>query len=204
MADPKRLLDGEGTDFERALLKGALAEKPSRGLTRQMALGIGVGAGVTYASTAKALMHSWWGKAAAVVTIGAGAAGVVALGMGEPEPAGGPASQAPAALPAPQAAEPSPAERIHVEDLADEASEPAAREDAEPSPGTATRPRPARDRSRAESTLAEEVRLLDRARALVRQGDERAALRVLSTYEQRYPQGVLRREAKVLRARASK
>jgi hypothetical protein len=46
--------------------------------------------------------------------------------------------------------------------------------------------------------------LLDRARALVHRCEHAAALRVLRSYERRYPQGVLRREAGVLRARAAK
>jgi hypothetical protein len=46
MKDPQRLLDGDGTEFERALLGAIAAERPSRDLHRKMRLGLGlVGAG---------------------------------------------------------------------------------------------------------------------------------------------------------------
>lgn len=52
------------------------------------------------------------------------------------------------------------------------------------------------------STLNEEMRLLDQARAALAQDDQQRALAILSQYEQKYPRGVLKPEATVLRVSA--
>lgn len=199
MADPERLLEG-GTEFERALLRGGLGERPAADLTRRMALGVGVSGALTYTSTAKALMQSWWGKATAALVVGAGVAGVVATVStrdAAPEAQSGePATQAAPMVPAEHAAgeqsrEDSPA--LVIEDLETDEL------DSEEGPAAQAQSRPRRT---AQSSLAQEIKLLDRARALVRRGDRAGAAQVLKTYQQRYPDGVLRREARVLSARA--
>lgn len=52
------------------------------------------------------------------------------------------------------------------------------------------------------STLRDEVRLLDEARAALQAGNASAAQKALSVYEQRFPAGMLRQEALVLGRRA--
>jgi TolA-binding protein len=198
--DPERLLDG-GTDFERSLLQGGLAERPSAKLTRQMAVGLGVGCALSYASTAKAFMQTWWGKATAAFVVGAGVAGVVTVSQpsATPEPA---VVQAPKAQPAGHSVEAAPKpEKVSIPQLDLEVVE-----DEAPVEESVLAKPPARAKQAlpsAQSTLAQEVALLDRARTLVKQGDHAAANRVLDTYQSRYPRGVLKREARVLRVRAA-
>lgn len=202
MQDPERLLDA-GTEFERALLRGAVVERPSARTLRRMALGAGVGGALSYSSSAKALLQTWWSKTVAVAVVGGGvAAGVV--GSLHPEAALPPkvtpvVSSAPAtaALPAPPRVE------QPVTSLSGSAVEapapgeiparaPAKRASGKPAPPRATSPA---------STLADEVKQLDRVRGSMGRGDRAAALIELDAYDRRYPQGTLRREARVLRAR---
>lgn len=204
MHDPERLLD-EGTDFERALLRGGRGERPSSRMVRRMALGAGVGGALSYTSSAQALMQTWWSKAVAVAVVGGGvAAGVAgalgsgsgALGSGAPRGTlpEGVASDRTARVAAPVAP---PAEQ----------SPPAVLEPEEPSPALApaeaVTPKPRPRATKPAGSLAEEVKLLDRVRALMARGDRAAALRELDGYDQRHPDGTLRREASVLRTRAT-
>jgi TolA-binding protein len=53
------------------------------------------------------------------------------------------------------------------------------------------------------STLAEEIAVIDRARAAVYSKDRDGAIRALDEYDRRFPKGSLAPEAKTLRARAS-
>jgi len=201
--DPERFLD-EGTDFERALLRGGKVERPTARVVRRMAIGAGVGGALSYTSSAKALMQSWWGKTMAVALVGGGVAMGVAGALAPPE------AQAPSAagsnrLPAraSEAALPA-APRMEEPAGSVPALEPAA--DPEPPPRMEARaaaaPKPS-GRAKSASTLADEVKLLDRVRALMARGDQTSALRELDGYDQRYPEGTLRREARVLRARAN-
>lgn len=202
MRDPERLLDA-GTDFEQSLLRGALEERPTAALTRRMAMGVGVAGTLSYASTAKALMQTWWGKATAALALGAGVAGVSVLASTEP-PAQPSAQNDPAPVPAPAAPEVVQAEPAQTS----ESKEPAVSVDeAAPAEATVKRRPPSSAARRAgpnaaPSTLAQEVKLLDRARSLVHQGNHAAALSLLDTYRSRYPKGVLQREAQLLRERA--
>jgi hypothetical protein len=50
--DPRRLLDGEGDDFARALLRSARRDVPDHGAAARSAIALGVGAGVVGASGA--------------------------------------------------------------------------------------------------------------------------------------------------------
>ena len=68
MKDPKRLLDGDGTAFERALLGAIATERPASDLHRKMRLGIGL---VGVGAVAKAASASWNQLAmAGVVVVG--------------------------------------------------------------------------------------------------------------------------------------
>lgn len=199
MHDPERLLD-EGTDFERALLRGGLAERPSSRLVRRMAIGAGVGGALSYSSSAKALMQTWWGKTVAVAMVGGGvAAGVVgALGSGVPveTPPENAVPRAAARVAVPVAPQLEPSATVPPRVV--EAATPS---EAGPKESPASKPRPRA--AQGAGSLAEEVKQLDRVRALMARGDRAGALRELDGYEQRHPNGTLRREARVLRARAS-
>ena len=200
MEDPERLLDG-GTDFERSLLRGALEERPTAELARRMAVGVGVAGTLSYTSTAKALMQSWWGKATGALALGAGVAGVSYLAhTEEPAPSSTHNSPAPVSAPAaPEVVEPERAEGSSPQEPAVPVDEVA------PSEAAVEPRRPSVSARRAQqNTLAQEVRLLDQARSLVRRGDHDAALSLLNTYRARYPKGVLQREAQLLRERAQR
>ena len=196
MHDPERLLS-EGSDFERALLRGGVAERPNARMVRRMALGAGVGGALSYTASAKALMQTWWGKTVAVAMVGGGVAvgvaGALTPSAAPPELERAPRAIVPAA---PLGEQP----RLPVEPAAEAKSQDEARP---PAAAVPTTPNP-RPRSRkAASSLAEEVKLLDRVRASMARGDRAAALRELDGYDQRHPAGTLRREARVLRTRAS-
>ena len=201
MADPERLLDG-GTEFERSLLRGGLSERPSRDLSRRMAVGIGVSGALSYTSTAKAFVQSWWGKATVALVVGAGVAGVVAVTTRAPAPESPLGPSAPAKVVAP--AEPAELETTDLESLALELDPDDPSEAADEGSGNsrASRPGARASKNAAQTSLAQEIKLLDQARALVKQGDRAGAARVLKAYQQRYPHGVLQREARVLSARA--
>jgi TolA-binding protein len=64
------------------------------------------------------------------------------------------------------------------------------------------RPAPTRAASEPRATLSEEVRLIDAARSALREGSAERALATLRVYAKRFPNGVLRREASVLRVEA--
>lgn len=201
MQDPERLLT-RGTDFERALLRGGIAERPNARLVRRMALGAGVGGALSYTASAKALAQTWWGKTVAVAVVGGGVAAGVAGAM-----SGGTDStldRAPrAVVPAvPRGAEPPAPVPVATEVTAqDEARSAIEGDTTTPAATAAPNPRP-RSRKPAGS-LAEEVKQLDRVRASMARGDRVTALRELDRYAQRHPAGTLRREASVLRARAT-
>ncbi len=200
MVDPERLLQG-GTEFERALLEGGASERPSGSLARRMAVGVGVSGTLAYSSTAHALIRTWWGKALGVVGVGAGVAGVVALSttgnVTDADPVVAPkVVSAPAAL---KAQAESPQSEQTADALPQSDPEPAEEKPA----AAATQVRRPRAPARATSTLAEEIHLLDQARALLGRGERARAQAVLNVYRRRYPRGVLSREAKLLRDRAS-
>ena len=198
MQDPERLLE-QGSEFERSLLEGGIAERPSATLTRRMAMGAGLGGALSYTSSAKALMQSWWGKTVVFASVGAGVAGAIAVGSQlntEPQRE---VSAAPVVASTPaQPMKPAPLHRASASSLA--ASERARTPPAiEPRRVTSKRAASAKP----ESTLAQEIKALDRVRGLMAQDDRAAALVELDRYDRRYPQGTLRREASVLRARAT-
>ena len=197
MKDPRRLLEGDGTDFERALLGAVADERPPADLERRMRIGIGlVGAGVGASAVAKAAPASW-GQAvvASIVAAGlaVGGAFVAFGGSEEPEP------PAPPSVPAPPPA-PEPAPEAEEATVAEPAPEPVKASDlpAKPSPKAAE---PAKKGATAPD-VEEEIRLLDQARSAVRGGSSSQALALLKRYEQRFPRGQLRQEVAVLRMEA--
>lgn len=176
---------------ERALLRRLGAEQPPVGSVERgwaaLAAEIGVeGAGI--AAGHAALKHSaagvkWalWGKAAAVVGLAGGVAFTgTQLLQSEPAVVAPPvahAPRAPAAAPSPVVAPPVVPEAAPAE--------PAASLDKPRAPA-------------AGSTLAEEGKLLGKARQLVQAGRTHEALELLQSSAQRYPRSVLSQEREVL------
>lgn len=188
MNDPKRLLDGDGTAFERALLGAIASERPSRDLHRKMRLGIGL---VGVGAVAKAASASWNQLAlAGAVVVGLVTGGAVVAKRVAKEGAPAPVV-APASTPAPVVRETKPVEPIPV---------------AVPEAPKAAEPEPARRDARVApvADIREEIRLLDQARSAVRGGNNGQALRALAKYDQKFPRGQFRQEVQVLRMEALK
>ena len=188
MKDPKRILDGDGTAFERALLGAMAGERPSADLHRKMRLGIGL---VGVGAVAKAASASFNQLAiAGVVVIGLVTGGAI---VAKRESASRVAESvvAPAIAAAPDPVKAAPVEPIPVTAL-DARVEP---------PAKAVGREPARREGKIAPVLdiREEIRLLDEARSAVKSHSSARALRVLAKYEQRFPRGQFRQEMQVLR-----
>jgi hypothetical protein len=227
MSDPVRLLDGEASGFERELLDSVFQEPVPEAMSVRMAAGLGLGLGVPRPdsivlpaaqgmSKAASPLLKFFAAAFGVVGVGAGVVGVLAaLRSGTPTPAPNERAEA-AALQSPREpakAEPSAAEVAPAE-AAIEPAVPAEGRDVLPvsvngeqDPGNGTEPRrvlpPRAKRSSADGAFVErELAMLEPARVALKRGERDKALRLLAVYEQRFPQGTLRREASLLRARA--
>lgn len=188
MKDLKPLLREGASDFERQLLSAAMRERPSPQLRSRMRRTLGLTGPIAWAGSVKAMLATVAGKGAVgVAVVGLAAAGVVGLRaqQGDPSPRAPVASEAPSAAPtAPApAAVPSPAEPA----VAPAESAPAQPAVTEPSSGE----------------LREEIQLLDEARSALQRGSGAAALEQLDRYRQRFPSGVLRHEASLLRQQAA-
>jgi hypothetical protein len=215
MKEPKRLLSHGASDFERQLLRAVANERPSALLRSRMQRGLGLVGPFAWASNVKAM----FGTLGSRVIAGLAVAGVVVAGSIVAVSSSGDTS-APAAPTAPaKSGEASrAAEGKPVPESASEALSPI------PSPPElpvgAFEPAPANDGAKGEqgakpgapseppsltaddNQLREEIALLDAARAALQRADRDAARTTLSTYRERFPNGVLRREAKVLWSRA--
>jgi hypothetical protein len=190
MRDPKRLLEGAGTVFERALLGAISADRPSHDLHRKMRLGIGlVGAGAV-AKAASASFHKL--ALVGVVAVGLVTGGATLLKRERDATRAMPAVAPPPAPPsAPR--EPVGLEPVSVPSATAGATEPEVVQRA---------PSVRRDAKAAAGDIRDEIRLLDQARSAVRSGASARALRLLSSYEQRFPRGQFRQEVQVLRMEA--
>lgn len=178
--DPKRLLSGDATEFERNLLDAVLRERPSPELQEGMRRALGLSEATTAAFAAKSSLLSW-GKASVLATLAAGglAVGTLTLEHEETRP--------------PLVAPPK------VEVSASLAVEPPPVAEAVPE----VEKRPARGASQSgASELREEIRMLDQARAAIRSGAPKRALGLLASYDERFPKGAFRQEASVLRVEA--
>jgi hypothetical protein len=181
MKDPERLLS-RTTGLERALLVAAARERPPRELHARMRRALGLPLLLSFAG-AKAAAVAWAQVGvAAIVT-----AGLVGTASSPPrEPAASPAS-------APADVRPtSPA--VHEVPAILPSAAPVPAEEAK-APKRA--PTPA-----ASNDVRDEIRLLDHARAALLQHAPSRALERLAQYSQRFPRGVLRQEAAVLRIEA--
>jgi TolA-binding protein len=195
MKDPKRLLDGDGTAFERALLGAIATERPSRDLHRNMRLGIGL---VGLGAVAKAASASWNQIAmAGVVVVGLVTGGTI-VAKRQAEATAPLVQNVAAPAPVDPVAPPKPANLEPVPPAAEVIPLP------EPRQPDVVRVAPRRDAKPAMSDIREEIRLLDQARSAVRSGASAQALRTLAKYEQKFPRGQFRQEVSVLRMEALK
>jgi len=208
VGDPsERLLESDATDFERRVLEAALQQKPSKASTARMAAALGVSAtAIGTATTAKALAA---GAAASKGTAAAGAsvlwpwvsAGVAVLVVGGVvvgTRSGGPAPDrhaAPPAVIAPKDPVP-PTPQLP-------APPPAPADTPVPSPAaTATAAAPRARAVTAAGDLADQVALIDSARAAVSASAGARALEILRRYQERYPAGSFRPEAASIKIEA--
>ena len=226
MKEPRRLLSHGATDFERQLLRAVVNERPSALLRSRMQRGLGLVGPLAWASTVKAMFGGAATKLAAVVLGGAlvvgGGAAVWLWPGSEPEPAA-----LDARSPAEEAA---PVEAARVDSAS--ATQPVAAPPALPAlpeapssdavsaaadsaePGSAPAPAAAEpsaaepagvaelDGAGSDRQLREEIALIDAARAALQAGNRELARERLQVYGERFPEGILRREAKVLSRRA--
>jgi hypothetical protein len=191
MKEPKRLLSHGATDFERQLLRAVASERPSALLRSRMQRSLGLVGPLAWASNVKAMFGTLGKK----VVVGTAAAGVVVAGgvaayqlSGNAEREEAAQAVAPAVVTAPAPALAAPAEPAPSEPLA-------------PSPAAGSAPALVDDSE--EGRLREEIALLDAVKAALQRGEREQARQSLDVYRERFPDGILRREANVLRRRAT-
>lgn len=182
MIEPKRLLEGDATEFERQLLSSVVDESPSRAEQLRMVRALCLVGPVLWSARARAVWETARGgvqQTASVVATTKGAAVVLALGLTTAgvyfqQNASNGSVVVPTELPA-----------VSLQRKA-------------VSPGVAPVAAP------VESTLGQEVALLDEARSALRSHRLAEAEGVLVKYRMQFPRGVLRQEASVLEGRVLK
>ena len=209
MTDPRRLLEGGGSNLERDLLEAGQAEVPDVSAKRRAAVALAIGAATASVWPTAAYATAKAGKAGmplllkflAVGAVGAGTLGTATYLITRPEPAKITEAALPAADEAPARAAakrttPKPAEAPAAAPVETaEAPEAVAPKVAEvrrsqgPSPQSS--PAPA-------SSISDEIRVLDQARRAIASGDSAAAKRALEQHRRQYPKGALAEEAVLL------
>jgi hypothetical protein len=181
--EPERLLSKGATDFERKLLSAVQGERPSPELELRMERALGltdatlVPTGIATAKASSAL----WLKLGLLVCVGGG---LVMFGLSRAAPDVAESAQpARPALPPHDLAPIVPRDRPVAGLPGDSATTGETTRAAEPS---------------SVATLREEIALLDQVRAASSSGDPRGARAALGRYRARFPDGVLRAEAKIL------
>lgn len=210
MQEPERLLEGGATDFERTLLDAVKDERPSAELQQRMQQALGLPSGTAAVPpTAGAALGSGLQAGAFKVLLGLVVAGGVAYSVVSLTTAGGDQGvSAPAKVTRPPVAAVAAPQRASVPPR-DEASE------ADVLPGQATADEVPWVGADGESTSGEEederrapaaadslrleIELLDAVRSASLLGESERAEKVLERYDQRFPRGVLQREADLLR-----
>lgn len=211
MTDPARLLDDGADAFERAVIGSAKHDRePADGAARALAaLGLSATAGVALSgsatpsttvatSTSSLLGGSLTVKIAVLGLLASSvlAAIVLASLRSAPDPLPVPGRSPPSATSAVAVADES-ARSSSVEPDPRVALAPVAVADL---PTASTSPPPnRRPRTVASRTIADELVLLDAARASLAGGDDVAAERALGAYDARFGDGVLKLEAKIAR-----
>lgn len=198
MKEPKRLLSHGATDFERQLLRAVASERPSALMRSRMQRSLGLVGPLAWASNVKAMFGSVGRK----VTAGAAVAGVVvAGGVAAYQLLPGAEGVAPAEAPALQPQSPRADSAAASGPAASSPPVQAPTVDI-PAPATVGADGPAAADDSADGRLREEIALLDGVKAALQRGEREQARQSLETYRERFPDGILRREANVLRRRA--
>jgi hypothetical protein len=204
MREPKRLLSQGATDFERQLLRSVMDERPSALLRSRMQRGLGLVGPLAWAGNVKAMFAALTTKGVSVAVAGAVAAGGIATGAGlvpglrsnvfegRDVFAGRNAAEAPAPE---RVVQPAPALDARVAPAPEAPTPEAPTPEAEAELGSA-------ELARANSQLREEIALIDSARADLQRGASNRALSTLNGYRKRFPEGILSREASLLRRQA--
>jgi hypothetical protein len=216
MKEPKRLLSHGATDFERQLLRAVVSERPSALLRSRMQRGLGLVGPLAWASNVKAMFGTVTSRTlAGVAVVGVVAASGIAAVRLLPSsnediavataPLHAPPMQAPSPVHERGSAEPSRLQPLapEVETVTAPAPiSPAPVEQAAPNDKAAPNVVASPEATDDDGRLREEIALLDAARTALQHGDRNGARASLSVYRERFPSGVLRREANVLRRRA--
>jgi hypothetical protein len=212
MTDPRRLLEGAGTDIECNLLAADSTEMPDAAAKRRAAMALAIGTAsmwpVAAAATTKASTKV---SVSLIKLLLIGAAGVGALGTGyylHSRSAAKPSTSA-AGLSAPVRGPVSPAVNAKA---ADETVAPATPPAAVTPLESLERERPSEPAHRAANapaapsapaaSISSEIRMLDAARRAQASGDGAGAIRALDEYKKQYPHGVLAEESSLLRIEA--
>ncbi len=201
MSDPKRLLDGGGSEIERGLLEAGLSELPDASTKRRAAVALAIGAATTSVWPTAAYAGAKASKAGmplllkllAVGAVGAGTLGTATYLITKPEP--------PAATAAPPQAAPRDAIKPPAPAKAPEPASPTPPEETVQAPEPKTSPEVRRSPAQsapAASSISDEIRVLDEARRAIAAGDSAAAKRALEQHRQKYPKGALAEEAVLL------
>ncbi|MET0594438.1 MAG: hypothetical protein ABW133_17180 [Polyangiaceae bacterium] len=216
MSEPRRFLDGDGTELEQLLLASGRAARPSRAArwkTEALVLLAGLGfASRVKAGTSMAPKATTWALAK-YVAIGLGGGAAVfgathivapARGTSDVVNVASPTSPAPRAT---DEVQPPSAARADEVKPADPPRAPAG-------PETTTIPRSvesAAERGNARAvraaaspsaSIGSEIQELERARSALAAGQPRAAVSALDRYQQTFPKGAMQQEALRLRVEA--
>jgi len=206
MNNLRRLLEGEADGLEREMLEAGRGDRPSTTRRRRIALGLGVGAAMSAASTAKASAlgaTEWLSHLVRAPWAISGTVGVAAIALGvsvwPKAEVSAPSVEAPKpalVAMAPSSLVPS---AIDLDQLPlEETSEPAPRRPSSTSGRGAASAGPAR----STPTLSEEVALLENARRALVRGAPRQTLALLDEHAQRFKRPRLSTEGSVLRIEA--
>jgi hypothetical protein len=193
MEGPQRLMDGTGTDLERALVQELRSYRGPRDMRAHTLATIGVTSATGIAAGGAVAWWSaktWWSKLLLTVSLASllGAAPVAYFTL---RPKAAPA--APPALPAPAAKEP----QLPLPTIAPAAQTTAVLPDGQPTPPPVAAP--ARASVRTGANLRAELSALDRVRSTVASGDFPGALALLEAYFRAFRNGRLQLEAQILR-----
>jgi len=183
MKDPRRLLDGDGTDEQRALLRAGALEEPSHDGRARVLAALGVAAPSLAASSAQAQSTAAGGAAAGSGALSVTKLAVLALGSA--------ALLGTGALLWPRG------ETATGRDARTQVSAPesAPQRGGEPPADPAHHVAPT-------GSVALEIEALERVRSELAHKDGQAALAALRRYASAHPRGVLAHEADVLRVEA--
>jgi len=214
MTDPRRLLDGAGTDLECNLLAADNTEMPDARAKQRAALALAIGTASVWPIAATTTKASKLGQSILVKLVAVGAVGAAVWSAahylhsrsGSNAPVAAHAVSAPVRAPEPPitndpaangnsgaaapAVTPTPLDSLE-------------RERPVESPRRASGAAPSAASSAAQGgSIADEIRMLDAARRAEAGGDSAGAIRALDDYKRQFPRGAFSEESTLLRIEA--